>query len=248
MKWFCKRLAISFVLMVMLTLSAWADEWKTVAPGIEYTDLGSSLLRSWSHIHVFRVNLQQNRFDILLAKHLTQSHATATEFADYSKAFIALNGGFFDHNYHPLGLRVSHQQQQNPIKNISWWGIFYIKDQKAHLASVPQYPHDGFIDFALQSGPRLLVNGKIPSLKPGIAERSALGITPDGKVIILVTENSPLTTPELARILQTDPLQCNNALNLDGGSSSQLVANINAFQLNAHGFAKVSDAIIVKPM
>jgi uncharacterized protein YigE (DUF2233 family) len=246
MKWFCKPLPILLALMVMLTPLAWANEWKTVASGIEYIDLGSSLLRTWSHIHVFRVDLNQNEFDILLAKHLTLNHASASEFADFSKALIALNGGFFDHNYHPLGLRISNQQQHNPLKNISWWGIFYIKNHKAYLANVRQYPHDKSIDFALQSGPRLLVNGKIPLLKPGLAERSALGITSQGQVIILVTENSPLTTPELARIMLSPPINCENALNLDGGSSSQLVANINSFQLNA-GFAKISDAILVKP-
>ena len=128
-----------------------------------------------------------------------------------------------------------------------WWGVFYIKNKKPTIASSRQYEQDQQIDFALQSGPRLLVNGIIPALKPGLAERSALGITANNEVIIIVTENSPMTTTALAEMMQSSPLDCKEALNLDGGSSSQLKAEIGSFQINVHSFANVSDAIVVKP-
>jgi len=55
-----------------------------------------------------------------------------------------------------------------------------------------------------------------------------------------------MTTEELARLLKASPLNCTDAINLDGGSSSQLYAHINSFHLNVHGFSNVSDAIVVK--
>ena len=168
-----------------------------------------------------------------MANFLSQQHASVDEIAHFSKALVTINGGFFDHNHHPLGLRIGSQQQYNPLKRISWWGVFYIKDKKPYLSGLNNYKSNEHIDFAVQSGPRLLIHGRIPSLKPGRAERSALGISPDGRVIILVTENAPMTT---------------TALNLDGGSSSQLYADIGSLQLNVHGFSNVSDAIVVKPL
>lgn len=94
--------------------------------------------------------------------------------------------------------------------------------------------------------PRLLIRGNIPSLKAGVADRTALGITDEGKVIILVTTNAAMSTRQLAQIMRAPPLSCSDAINLDGGSSSQLYAKIDSFQLNVHGFSNVSDAIIVK--
>jgi len=124
--------------------------------------------------------------------------------------------------------------------------VFYIKNNKAYVSNVRQFHHNEHIEFAVQSGPRLIVNGKIPPLKPGRAERSSLGITKDGRIIIMITDNTPLSTTELAQFMKAEPLGCLNALNLDGGSSSQLHARINGFQRDVHGFSNVSDAIIVK--
>jgi len=239
---------MSLILMLFCTVPALADDWRELAPGVEYRDLGGSLLAPWSHIHVFRIDLKKNFLDLAMAKEISRPYASVDEFSQHSNALITINGGFFDRNHRPLGLRIAHQQELNPIKRISWWGIFYIKNQKPALTNLREFRKDKQIDFALQSGPRLLVNGKIPSLKPGIAERSALGITTKDHVIMLVTDNTPMTTTELAELMQSPPLNCNEALNLDGGSSSQLKAQIDSFQINVHGFSNVSDAIVVKPL
>ncbi|MBA2655493.1 MAG: phosphodiester glycosidase family protein [Tatlockia sp.] len=237
---------IASLLLFFTNLSNAESSWRTLAPGIEYQDLDSSFLTPWSHVHVFRINLKENKLSLVSAKDLAREHASIEEYAEFSKALIAVNGGFFDSNYKPLGLRIYDKHQKNPAKNISWWGVFYVKEQKPHLLSFSQYTPDRQIEFAIQSGPRLLINNRIPPLKPGRAERSALGITHDGRVIILVTDNMPLSTTELAQLMKAQPLNCENALNLDGGSSSQLRAHLNSFQLDVHGFSNVSDAVIVK--
>ncbi|MCA0404231.1 MAG: phosphodiester glycosidase family protein [Proteobacteria bacterium] len=222
-----------------------ANEWRTLAPGVEYQDLEGNYLTPWSHLHAFRIDLKKNDLSLVSAKDLSLDHASVDKYADFSKALLAINGGFFDDNYKPLGLRIYNKRKKNPLKNISWWGVFYIKNQKPYLSTIRQF-NANQVDFAIQSGPRLLINNRIPPLKPGRAERSALGITPDGKVIILVTDNAPISTTELAQLMKAEPLHCENALNLDGGSSSQLSARIGSFELNVHGFSNVSDAVVVK--
>lgn len=224
-----------------------ASPWQEVAPGIEYLDIHEHLLTPWSHVHVFRIDLKTNQLDLIMANRLSQRHASADEFAHHSKALITINGGFFDQNFRPLGLRIGHLHQHNPFKQISWWGVFFIKDQTPSITRGFQFNRHQHLEFAIQSGPRLLIDGRIPALKPGIAERSALGITSKNRVILLVTENAPLSTTSLAALMQTPPINCQNALNLDGGSSSQLHAQLNKFQLQVHGFTNVSDAIVVKP-
>ena len=238
-----------FFLLLSLLLSFnshSADHWRKLTAGIEYQDLEGSILTPWSHIHAFRIDLKKNRLALVSAKDLDLKNASTDQFAEHSKALLSVNGGFFDQDFKPLGLRINDKKTENPLKKISWWGIFYVKNNKPYISSLRHFQPDTEIDFAVQSGPRLLIQGRTPSLKPGLADRSALGITADGKVIILVSTNAAMTTNELANLLKSPPLFCTDAINLDGGSSSQLYAHINSFQLNVHGFSNVSDAIIVK--
>lgn len=231
---------------LIVTFQVYANDWRNLAPGIEYRDLNTSPLMPWSHIHVFRIDLKNNTLDLIMANDLSLHNASVDTFAQHSKALIAINGGFFDQNFHPLGLRISGKRQHTPLKRISWWGVFYIKNHHAHIDSARHYINDQAVDFAVQSGPRLLVHNQLLSLKTGYAERSALGITKDGRVIIAVTKNFPMTTTDLAQLLNKSPVNCVDALNLDGGSSSQLIAHLGLFQISASGFSNVSDAIVVK--
>ena len=238
--------AFFVVYALVISTNALASEWKTISKGIEYRDVGLNMLTPWSHIHVFRVDLKYNQFDLSLAHDLGKKHASVDELALHSHAAIAINGGFFDATYRPLGLRIGHHHQYSPIKPISWWGVFSIQNQQARLTKYSEL-NVNTLDFAVQSGPRLLVNGKIPSLKQGIAERTALGITADGHVIILATDHMPLTTNALATLMKSFPLSCQHALNLDGGSSTQLYAQLGLFQLSSPGFSQITDAVIIKP-
>ena len=244
-----KRFALKLVapaLLLFMTATSLADNWRLLSPGIEYRDLSATVLYPWSHIHVFKVSLSNNIFQSVSAKSLSRPFASADEFSKRTDALIAINGGFFDHKSQPLGLRISDFKQENPLKKISWWGVFYIENNLPHIASPKRFSPSENIEFAIQSGPRLLVKGKVTHLKPGVAERTALGITKDNQIIILVTENKPLSTIDLAELMKSPPLNCEYALNLDGGSSSQIRANLGTFQINAHGYAEVSDAVVVK--
>jgi len=235
------------LILVSNTLPHKNPKWHSLTPGIEYLDLAGGFLTPWSHIHVFKIDLKHNQLALVTAKEIKKLLANADEFANKRRALIAINGGFFDKKFNPLGLRITHYKTISSLKNISWWGVFYIKNRQAHIVSKSQFSKSSDISFAIQAGPRLLINGHSPHLKPGRAQRTALGINHDGKLIILVTDNSPLSTVELAEIMKRTPLNCDNAINLDGGSSTQLHANFPDFQLSVHGFANVSDAIIVKP-
>jgi uncharacterized protein YigE (DUF2233 family) len=243
------RTCLLFILLfIYSSFGCSARHWQVLAPGIEYLDIQANQLSPWSHIHAFRLDLTKTKLSLVNARDIKTTNASAEKFATENNALIGINAGFFDHQFKPLGLRVSHYRQTNPIKPISWWGVFYIESNIPHIASVWNFKMNKHIEFALQSGPRLLVNGKIPHLKQGIADRTALCITKTNKVIMVVSTNAAMTTKDLAELLQAAPLSCENAINLDGGSSSQIYADINSFHLNVHGFANVADAVIVSPI
>lgn len=226
---------------------SWAEQaWRSLSPGIEYQDL-QSLLTPWSHVHVFRIQLSKNKLALVSARSKGMNMAFVSELARAHHARLAVNGGFFDKTFRPLGLRIHEGEKINPIKGVSWWSVFYIQNNQAQIVHSRAFVKQENMTFAIQSGPRLLVHGNIPvSLKTGRDERTALGITATGEVLIVATENSPMTTTELAELMRKPPILATEALNLDGGSSTQLYADFPDLKLDLHGFALVADAVVVE--
>lgn len=222
-------------------------QWKMLEPGIEYQDLAPIYIKDWSHIHIFKINLSQQQLKLINYQDIQVPYPSIRQYAEHAHANLAINGGFFDQKQHPLGLRISQFKNTNGFKNISWWGVFYIQNQKAHIASARQFSTKQNIEFAIQAGPRLIIDKNIPSLRPGYAERTALCVLPSQELAIIVTQYFPMTLSQLAHILSQSPLNCQSALNLDGGSSTQFYAKFPGFFLQMPGLSSVSDAITVLP-
>tara|TARA_B100000989_G_scaffold289271_2_gene260891 strand:- start:5487 stop:6242 length:756 start_codon:yes stop_codon:yes gene_type:complete len=232
------------------TLLAAPVTWQTLEPGLEYTQLPITDMNTKGKLHAFQFDLNNYRMNMVFASDDQSSGASVKKLGKQSNAVVAINGGFFTPEHTPLGLRVQNGKIKNPLKRTSWWGVFYVKNNKAHIVPQRDYRNDPKIQFAVQAGPRLVVNRRIPRLKGGYDERSALCITEDKHIVIAVTEHAPITTTHLAKILQRPEkdggLGCRYALNLDGGSSSQLYAKAGKFSLSVPNFAQVTDAIVVK--
>lgn len=239
------------IIGLSIAISCYASplQWRTLAPGMQYTKINP--YGGFSGLHIFRFDLQHYQLKLAFTQD-TQSFPTSIyNLVRKNNAVIGVNGGFFTPDLKPLGLRMNNGEVKNPIKPTVWWGVFYTQSGRAYVVPQRAFRPSKSIDFAVQSGPRLIVNGNIPSLKPGVANRTALGITRSGEIILLVTNGSPLSMDELAHIMlrpeSRGGLDCVNALNLDGGSSTQLYANLDDFSLNVPSFAPVTDAVLVVP-
>src|SRR5437016_4386604 len=115
-----------FIVSLLSSFNSYSSGgWQELTSGIEYRDLEGGLLTPWSHIHVFRIDLNKNQLALVTAKTLALKNASVDQFAEHSKALLSINGGFFDHEFNPLGLRINKKKLENPLKRISWWGIFY---------------------------------------------------------------------------------------------------------------------------
>jgi len=226
-------------------------QWQSVIPGLDYTTISLSEKFPWGTLHAFRIDLQKFRLELAFANDQVSHNTSARELAQKNKALIAINGGFFTPDFKPIGLRINNGKIHQQLKHTSWWGVFYIKNNQAHIVAKQQFHLNKKIDFAVQGGPRLLVNGNIPKLKPGTDERTALCITKSHKIILLATYYMPMTTTELAGLIkqpqQADGLDCYQALNLDVGNSTQMYAKIKGVNVDFSGFSKIADAILVFP-
>jgi uncharacterized protein YigE (DUF2233 family) len=246
------RLALLSMLYLLLPLHialASNTAWETLSPGLSTTQLHPKPNNKNATIRAFKIDPKQYQLSIISAKMLNKSALYASEGIKKSSNLIAINGGFFSPNMSMLGLRISNHKVIAPFRKVSWWGIFYVKNQRAKIIPSWKYKASKKIMFALQAGPRILINGKSPKLKSSEDPRSALCITKKGEVILLATANYSPSLTNLARIIKQHSsrggLDCYNALNLDGGSSTQLFASINKTTYSISSLRPVSDVIII---
>jgi uncharacterized protein YigE (DUF2233 family) len=238
-----------FVVGMGLILNmGYAATWRTLTPGLEYTQLSGFHNFPAGYVHAFRIDL--NHYQLKIGsppRNIAPSEQSFQQLMHIEQAVVASNAGFFTPELKPLGLRISAQQTLNPLRAVKWWPIFFIQHKKAHVVRQQDYQPDPAITFAIQAGPALLTKGKVLSEEnPKIAARTALGITTAGKAILLATQNVLLSVADLTHLMR-DQLDCVEAINLDGGSSTQLYAALTDFSLQVPSYAYVADAVLVVP-
>jgi len=144
---------------------------------------------------------------------------------------FATNGGMFDDSGAPIGLMVEDGREVRAINRREGGGNFHLlpngvfavrKDGRAEVVSSDSYKTDAAIAFATQSGPMLVIDGKLhPRFDPdGTSHyiRNAVGIAPDGSPLFVITTDA-VSLGKLARFFR-DRLKARNALYLDGSVSS----------------------------
>lgn len=249
--WTC---VVSILLLCMLIATSGAAAsrpWLALDPGIEHRTVTFTPASGEGNgvIHFFRIDLKRWKLRLINARQFNRQSATIKFLAQEGRARLAINGGFFGADFKPLGLRISDGILQNPIRKVSWWGIFAIVLDKPLLFSIRDYTPAAPPEFAIQSGPRLVVNGSIPStLKEGLDQRSGIGMTAEGSIVLAVTDNAWLTTTEFAQWMRSsEGGGCPFALNLDGGHSSQLFYSGRLSEISIENASTVVDAIGVYP-
>lgn len=100
--------------------------------------------------------------------------------------------------------------------------LFYCQGGKAGITRDYDWfkKKSGDMELFLQCGPALVWDGRINrSLSSAKAERSAVGVTRDNRVVFLLTNNVHISLRDAAQYLKDQG--CSRAINLDGGCSSQ---------------------------
>jgi uncharacterized protein YigE (DUF2233 family) len=221
-------MSIRFVLMLAVVLQvgrAAAEPWKPIAAGVEYRVFAGGLGQA------LRVDLKRVRLTAVKAARSNTKKpegATVEALSSGSKALFGINGGFFDPQFRSLGLLISGRKELNPIRKADW-GILWTnaKTHRATLVHTKAWSSSmrRKAGFAIQAGPRLVVNGKIVKVKLQWGRRTAIGIQRDGRKLVIAVVAASMFLPTLAKHMLTT-LSCPNALNLDGGGSTQLWAKI----------------------
>jgi len=195
-------------------------------------------------IQAFKIDLKKVRLKVVQARDRGWDGNSVASLAEGSTALVAFNGGFFDQNFKPLGLLMSRGKTLNPLRKADWGVLTISSSGVAKLVHTKRWKARKRIDFALQSGPRLVVDGKPLKLKKQKARRTAIGLLSGGRTLVVVVAAEPLLTSVLAKVM-ANTFNCSFALNLDGGSSTQLWSKFK--QVDAVSGFRVANAVVVLP-
>ncbi|KAA2238107.1 phosphodiester glycosidase family protein [Salinarimonas soli] len=148
---------------------------------------------------------------------------------------FAVNGGMYDGHAAPVGLYVEEGRelkaasQANGPGNFHMKpnGVFYVAGRTAGVMETGRFVASRIkADFATQSGPMLVLDGRIhPRIRADGTSRklrNGVGIR-DGNTIVFANSERPVTFHHFATLFR-DVLGCRNALFLDGGTASSLLA------------------------
>lgn len=139
---------------------------------------------------------------------------------------FAMNGGMFRKDYSPQGLFIENKNTLQELDTADGRGNFYLKpngvfyittDNIPMVCETAAFSNNGTVKYATQSGPMLIIDGKIHSaFKEGSTNlniRNGVGILPDNRVVFAMSKNK-INFYDFARHFQS--LGCKNALYLDG--------------------------------
>ena len=147
------------------------------------------------------------------------------EMMRHEKCLAGVNGGYFNENFAPLGLRIANGQMIAPLQRARLiTGVLVASPRGVQIIRSREFSRRLGMTAAIQCGPFLVDRGQpISGLNDShLARRTFAGTTGGSRALIGVC--SGVSLAGLAKILATtslaEDLKIERALNLDGGSSS----------------------------
>lgn len=222
----CFALALSLILASARVEAQVA--WTAVGNDLEqaHIDISPGTLFS-AQLVLIRTSLSNFRVEVLRALDFGKARASVAEMCKASKAQLCINANFFDEAGNALGLIVHRGIQLQDIhrggKTLT--GIFYASRDMIKIIPRTSYQPERVLE-AVQAGPRIL-HARQPVAGIELTSRSRRsGICIDGKdrLVFFVVSSGLLgvSMQELQSALRHPEIDCAEALNLDGGGSSQL--------------------------
>jgi uncharacterized protein YigE (DUF2233 family) len=157
---------------------------------------------------------------------------------------FAVNGGMYTEDNSPLGLYIEEYKTIHSLNIKSGNGNFYLKpngvfyllkNRKAVVCRTEQFKPNANIRFATQSGPMLVIDGKIhPDFKLGSTNmniRNGVGVLPNGNILLAISKTE-INFYDFA--LYFKQAGCKNALYLDGFVSRMYCPEKQQYQLDGN--------------
>jgi exopolysaccharide biosynthesis protein len=147
------------------------------------------------------------------------------EMMGHERCLAGVNGGYFNEQFSPLGLRIANGQMIAPLQRARLiTGVLAASSRGVQIVRSREFSRRLGVTAAIQCGPFLVDRGQpISGLNDShLARRTFAATTTSNRALLGVC--SGISLAELSKILANtslaEDLRIERALNLDGGSSS----------------------------
>lgn len=160
------------------------------------------------------------------------------------KLIFAMNGGMFEPDNTPKGLYIENFKMLKPTDTLQGSGNFYLQpngifyltqNHQSGISETKKYKHNSTIQYATQSGPMLLMDGKINSIfqkdSKNLNIRNGVGILENGNIIFVMSKKE-VNFYSLAQLFKE--MGCKKALYLDGFVSRTYLPEKNWIQTDGN--------------
>lgn len=222
----------------------------TIADGLAYARLRkNNRAQVPTDGHVFRLDLRKVGLRVLPAGG-PSTRRNVDVIVRALPDVVASNASFFDEKDRAMGM-VIDQGRTISKRIIPSWGALVVRGDHAsihpgkELTALPL----SRLDLVVQGTPRWVIDGVVPKLKSQIAKRTA--VCARQHIVLLVISTLPVEAEAFANFLARPRarggLECHQALNLDGGPSTQLAARIGDIRIDVPGGWGVPNALVALP-
>lgn len=221
-----------------------AGDWKEAAPGLSWRHLRVERKKEWFSLRLLALRIDPARYELKVVSvpldRIAQTPVTAV--AKSLGAHAVINGSFFNAELGILGLAIADGKQVSAQTFAGEnRGIFFVRKGRPQLIHRNRFAPEG-VTQAIQSGP-WLISSSVPQTEykrpDHINRRSAVCLDDEGRVLQVVTDTAVngITLSDFARALEG--LGCREALNLDGGTSTQMLLWTQARKMLVRGYVNV---------
>lgn len=180
---------------------------------------------------IYSADVKKDKIEFFWKNNQNQPFKSINNLKEYvtarnQKLKFAMNGGMFIENNIPKGLYIENFKTLHPIDTLSGEGNFYLQPNgifyvtrfnESAVILTENFKPDPNIQFATQSGPMLIVNGKINPIfqkqSKNLNIRNGVGILKNGNAVFVMSKKK-INFYNFASSFKN--LGCENALYLDG--------------------------------
>jgi exopolysaccharide biosynthesis protein len=221
------RASIIFIFFVALTArAAWVEAESrvepSIVPGLEHQHLVVQDSESGNRAILELARFTPNSCKLRLIDN-PDSNRSLAEAMEKTKCVSGVNGGYFDPNFAPLGLRIADGKLMSPlVRGRLLSGILVSSENGVRIVRTGEFSRKQKASMALECGPFLVDGGqRVAGLeKTRSARRTFAAIGRSDQVALGVC--SEVSLAELSGILAQGlgSSKIQRALNFDGGSST----------------------------
>jgi len=228
-----------------------AISWKSLSPGLSFMRWPvQSANGQENNLAVLRVDPEQWSFKVFF----NREPKSIEEWQQATGAAVICNGGYFQENFLPAGRILANGGSVGPLRNKAMKAMFLAEPKKGlnqlpkatiiDLKDPDSEEKISFYEQGIQSFPVLLDPRGQVRVNPSNFQDSRTVIAQDqtGMIYFMVTEKAFFTLFDLGNYLKALPLNLRFALNLDGGSKTQLLVRTGNYNFRLSGKSETSPA------